>query len=45
MPKGTSGYLKPKKQTVREIDEAAAPPPTKSPKQPKPSPKKEWWQR
>lgn len=45
MAKGTSGYLKPKKQTIREIDQATgeSPPATKPPKQPKP--KKQWWER
>lgn len=50
MAKGTSGYLKPKKQVYKELDEAEvgtskatttkpAPPPLK---QPKP---KQWWER
>lgn len=47
MAKGTSEYMKPKKKTLREIDEATgqskSPPATKPPTQPKP--KKQWWER
>lgn len=56
MPRGVSDYLKPKSQTVKELDEATGetPTPTPPPQQPapKPTPKpapdpkpKAWWER
>jgi len=49
MAKGTSNYVKPKKQVIKELDEAIgdAPAPVQKPK-PKPAPKpkqeKKWWE-
>jgi len=52
MAKGTSEYMKPKKQTIKELDESTGDTPVQNPTiQPKPAPapkpvvEKKWWER